>query len=78
LARVDWFRVIVDLERLLGSTAAVAERAGIPRTTLVHWRLTDSDPRYQAGEALARLWRELTSETDLPSIEVTPSVSRCR
>lgn len=56
---VDWFRVIADLNRCGVSTAEVARRLGIGRSTVIGWR-AGAEPGYGDGDRLLALWSDTT------------------
>jgi hypothetical protein len=68
--RVDWFRLITDLNRAGHSTRRFADNLGIARTTIEGWK-AGSEPKHADGERLiASAWggaesicRELLSST---------------
>ena len=60
--RVDWFRVIVEIERAGVSVAAISARIGAPFETVRGWRNQGAEPRYRTGAALVELWREVTDQ----------------
>lgn len=53
--RIDWFRVLVDLNRAGLPTSALEQQLGIPRTTILGWK-QGAEPRYADGESLLDLW----------------------
>jgi hypothetical protein len=76
-ARVDWFRVIVELERNGHPQRAIAELLGLSHGWVKH--LKDSpgaEPRFDDGNTLIDLWCETM---DKPPYEVPrerPSINR--
>lgn len=61
--RVDWFRVLADLQHLGLSDSEISERLTIPRRTIGGWKVENAEPRHSEGEALLALWREMTGKT---------------
>lgn len=62
-ARVDWFRVIVELERLGHSHERIAAECMRGKTWA--WALKnvpDTEPRYRDGVALLAFWSEQTGK----------------
>jgi hypothetical protein len=55
--RVDWFRLITDLNRAGHSTRRFADNLGIPRTTIEGWK-AGAEPKHADGERLIALWCE--------------------
>lgn len=56
LRGVDWWHVIVDLERKGLSHREISLSIGIPRTTVLGWKNRDAEPRHEDGERLLSLW----------------------
>ncbi len=54
--RIDWFRVIVELEGKGYKPNQIAACIGYPRGTLLGWRNYEAEPGHTAGEALVSLW----------------------
>lgn len=65
--RVDWFLVIVALERKGHTAYTLADKSGVPRSTLNGWKCEVSQPMHHAGEQLISLWM---TETGLPRDEL--------
>lgn len=67
--RVDWFRLIADLNRAGHSTRRFADILGIPRTTIEGWK-SGAEPKHADGERLIALWCEQLrrSRDQLPMI----------
>jgi hypothetical protein len=55
--RIDWFRVLADLERLGMNNRSIARHLGIPKSTIAYWK-AGNDPRHSDGEHLIELWCE--------------------
>lgn len=53
--RVDWFRVLVQLDRAGLNVPTVARALGVSRKTLYSIR-SFAEPRHDTGQALIRLW----------------------
>lgn len=53
--RIDWFRVLIDLNRAGLPTSAVSQQLAIPLTTILGWK-QGAEPRYADGESLLELW----------------------
>lgn len=53
--RVDWFRVLTDLQRAGYSLATLQELTGISRSTLGRYRC-GAEPRHADGEQLLAFW----------------------
>lgn len=60
--RVDWFRVLADLQYLGMSNNEAADRLGIPQRTLAGWK-EGAEPRHCDGEALVALWCDMTGKS---------------
>lgn len=66
---VDWFRIIVDLERRGYTHTTLAKQLHpIHRATVGKWRCRTSEPAHANGEALIALWMVVTGSerTALP------------
>jgi transcriptional regulator with XRE-family HTH domain len=62
--RVHWFRIFVQLKAKGYSIYDVANKTGIPRSTLVTYQ-SGTEPRYSNGEHLLQFWaRELGKTVD--------------
>lgn len=69
--KVDWFRVIADLERQGYGATLVALSIATPKTTLLGWK-QGSRPRFEEGDRLIALWCRVTGN----GRETVPKVSR--
>lgn len=78
--RVDWFRVIVALERKGHSSYSLAEATKVPRSTFGGWRCGDHEPSHHGGEALIALWMRETvmPRSELPMRDAPASVAKAR
>jgi hypothetical protein len=54
--RIDWWQVIVDLERKGYRLEGIAAAVGSARTTVIGWKNLDAEPRHVDGERLCGLW----------------------
>lgn len=61
--RVDWFRVIVELEAKGYRPNQIAAAIGWPRGTVVGWRNSNAEPSHAAGEGLVNLWIQVVGPT---------------
>lgn len=59
--RTDWFRVLVDLQRLGYPNAKVAVLVDVPGTTLHGWK-QGAEPPHLYGHQLLELWQEVTGK----------------
>lgn len=57
--RIDWFRVMADLNRAGCSTRAFADSLGIARTTIQGWK-SGAEPKHADGERLLSWWSHVT------------------
>jgi hypothetical protein len=73
--RVDWFAVLVDLNRKGLHTAGIADLIRAPRTTVLGWK-QGGEPCHADGEALVQLWcRVMERErADLPLIALAEAM----
>jgi hypothetical protein len=69
--KIDWFRVIVDIERHGYTHANIALVIDVPRRTIGSWKIGAS-PRYEDGLRLLELWASVTKNRR----EIAPSVNR--
>lgn len=65
--RVDWFLVIVALEKKGANMYVLSEKSGVPRSTLNDWKCLRTQPSHYGGEQLIALWMV---ETGLPRDQV--------
>lgn len=65
--RVDWFRILIDLERAGLTQQEVADVTGIPRSTLKAYK-DATEPSYFNGEVLISCWMRYTGRhrNDVP------------
>lgn len=77
--RVDWARVVANLQALGLSLQAIADWVGISRQTLSAYVMEDapSEPQHVVGELILRLWFDVTgySRADVPMRRRPLSVS---
>lgn len=62
MERVDWFRIIADINGRGVSVCQMSERTMIPRTTIQALK-SGTEPRHCDGEKIIHLWRELMSHS---------------
>lgn len=68
---IDWFRIIVDLERSSYTHMAIAAAVGVSKRTVGGWK-EGSEPRYSSGDSLLLLWSTVTGK----GREAAPMVGR--
>jgi len=56
---VDWFAVLIDLQRQGIPTSSVASLLAIPKSTILGWK-QGAEPRHRDGERLIDLWVGVT------------------
>lgn len=54
--RVDWFRTVVELEKLGHNTYTIATAIDVPRRTVLGWRNYGAEPSHDTGERLIAFW----------------------
>lgn len=54
--RVDWFRVIVDLERAGMSHVRIADAVGISQARIQAYKNGLGEPKHRVGSGLVTLW----------------------
>ena len=72
--QVDWFQILLDLQRKGYMLVNISAAIDVPRTTMLGWRDLDASPRHQDGERLIGLWLQVTehARTDLPMTKKWP------
>lgn len=68
---VNWFRVLVDLERNGYGATATATALNVAKSTLLGWK-NGSRPGYEEGDRLLQLWGLVTGN----GREMVPMISR--
>ncbi len=63
--RVDWFRIIADLNGRGLSTHDISSRIGVAQSTLIGWKNDGAEPRYSDGNKLIILWQEICAPIPL-------------
>ncbi len=59
--RIDWFRIIIDLERSSYPHASIAAAVGVSKRTVGGWK-DGSTPRFEDGVRLIDLWSNVTGK----------------
>lgn len=59
--RVDWFRLITNLQRHGYTLSDIAAALGMARTTVHGWK-SGAFPRYDDGDRLISLWSQVSGE----------------
>lgn len=57
--RVDWFGVLLGLQRAGLPVSSVSDQLAIPRSTILGWK-QGAEPKFADGEALIGLWVRVT------------------
>lgn len=57
--RIDWFRIIIDLERSGYTLASIAVCVGVGKSTVSGWK-SGATPKYDDGDLLLMLWCSVT------------------
>lgn len=57
--KIDWFRIVIDLERSGYSHSSVASWVGVTKRAVGGWK-QGATPRYEDGERLIALWCQVT------------------
>lgn len=67
---IDWFYVLLDIQRKGYTPATIGMAIDVPRTTILGWRDLHANPRHMDGEKLITLWCTVTGQTReaLPTI----------
>lgn len=58
--RIDWFRVIVDIERSGWSLRKLGAEVGVPHSTLQGWKLEHGRPKFEESVRVIVVWGERT------------------
>lgn len=59
--RLDWFAVLLDLQRRGLPTTLVSRQIRVPKSTVLGWK-QGAEPKHVDGEALVDLWMRVTSK----------------
>jgi hypothetical protein len=60
--RVDWFRVMAELQARGYNLENIAAAINVPKSTLMGWRNLGAEPRHADGERLVQLWCRVIGE----------------
>ncbi len=58
---IDWFRIIIDLERSCYPHVAIGAAVGVSKRTVGGWK-DGSKPRFEDGCRLIALWANVTGK----------------
>lgn len=72
---VDWWRVIVDLERHSYTHGTIAAAVGVGRGTVHGWKVLNAEPRHSDGQRILALWAAVTHK-DASLAPQRPAVMR--
>ena len=61
--RVDWFRVIADLQRAGMPHAQIAKEVDVSRMTISNWQVGITEPKYPKGAPLLMVYRSVVGST---------------
>jgi ribosome-binding protein aMBF1 (putative translation factor) len=61
--RIDWFRIITDLQRAGLSHKQQALEIGVDEKTIRNWQAQRTEPRYSYGARLLDIYRTVKSST---------------
>ena len=61
--RIDWFRVITDLQRAGMTHGQQAREVGVTRRTIANWQQGLCEPPYSRGAALIEIYRSVIQST---------------
>lgn len=65
--RIDWFRVVVDLERSGLTQAEIGDAVEISKTQVNAYKSLWAEPRFHVGLLMLGLWADRTKQTTLPT-----------
>ena len=60
--RVDWFALLIDLQRHGFPTSQVAKMVDVPVGTVMGWKNGGAEPRHVDGDRLVDLWVGITGK----------------
>lgn len=75
---VDWFRVIVDLEREGYTIGLIATVTGCGKGTVGGWKYLEHGPSHENGEMLIALWMQVTARPRSELPRQLPQLSAAR
>jgi DNA-binding XRE family transcriptional regulator len=61
--RIDWFRVITDLQRAGMTHGQQAKEVGVSRRTIANWQQGLCEPSYSRGAGLLEIHRSVARST---------------
>ena len=77
--RVDWFRVMAELQAKGYSVTAVSAAIDVAKSTVMGWRILDAEPRHSDGERLVGLWCQVMDQPrEALPLNVTDLLSAAR
>lgn len=77
--RVDWFRVMAELQGKGYSVTSISAAIDVPKSTLMGWRILDAEPRHSEGERLVGLWCQVMGQPrDAMPLNVSDLLSAAR
>lgn len=62
IARIDWFKVLMDLKRAGLSLETTAMFVETSKSAVISWKNLDCEPSFQSGERLLMLWERSTGQ----------------
>ena len=71
IPRINWFRVLQDLQEHHMPVIAVAKNINLPKSTILGWK-QDAEPRHGDGELLLALWVKVTGKPRDKAPRVVP------
>lgn len=63
---IDWFRVIVSLERGGYPIKEIAKHVGVHPRTVGYWKSGITSPKWEDGQSLLGLWVKITIGKNFP------------
>lgn len=61
--RVDWFRIVCDLERKGINIPQMSRKLEIPESTIKGWKKYIARPKFEEGITVILFWCEQTGQT---------------
>jgi len=77
--RVDWFRIMSDLQRSGVSTIRASKELNIPKSTIQGWVQGVGNPRLETGMRVINFWAKTCHRkvADVPTYDIFQPYSEC-
>ena len=66
---IDWFQLIIQINRCGIGSSDLAVMVGVPRSTLLGWK-QGAEPSYKNGEKVIAAWERITgkNQAEIPRV----------